>query len=255
MAPLRLSPDRGAHTVCAMTPTHSGIDFGWITRPAFRRSLLTAVAVAVAGAGAAVLLIAPVSSTACVPLANVTHGPDLRVTAVPGVDLRPVLGLSGVSAASGPYPGVATSMESGGTEVSTWIEGRPPHGSAVDRPFLVSGSWTRPGGVVVEEQLARRLHLRVGQRARVATTEGTRRMRVAGIAATSSVTRTAGTRGLAYVVPRDLRSVAPTPVHGATVLLQTGGRDAGVLAGWLAQRYPGPQAVIARSFSDRCMPR
>ena len=23
-------------------------------------------------------------------------------------------------------------------------------------------------------------------------------------------------------------------------------------AGWLAQRYPGPQAVIARSFSDRC---
>jgi hypothetical protein len=121
--------------------------------------------------------------------------------------------------------------------------------------LLVSGSWTRPGGVVVEEQLARRLRLRVGQRARVATTAGTRRMRVTGIAATSSVTRTPGARGLAYVLPRDLRTVAPASVHGSTVLLQTSGRDSGVLAGWLAQRYHGPQAVIARSFSDRCIPR
>jgi hypothetical protein len=237
-----------------MTPTHSGMDFGWIARPAFRRSLLAALALAAAGVAAATLLIAPVSSTACLPLAHATQGPDLRVTAVPGVDLRPILALSGLSAASGPYPGVASSIESGGTEVSTWIEGRPARGAAVDRPFLVSGSWARPGGVVVEQGLARRLGLRVGQRARVATTEGMRSLRVTGIAATTSVARTAGTRGLAYVLPRDLRTVAPAPVRGSTVLLRTGG-DSGVLAGWLAQSYPGPQAVIARSFSDRCTPR
>jgi hypothetical protein len=251
---MRLSRGGRAHTVRIMTPTHSGMDFGWIARPAFRRSLLAALALAAAGVAAATLLIAPVSSTACLPLAHATQGPDLRVTAVPGVDLRPILALSGLSAASGPYPGVASSIESGGTEVSTWIEGRPARGAAVDRPFLVSGSWARPGGVVVEQGLARRLGLRVGQRARVATTEGMRSLRVTGIAATTSVARTAGTRGLAYVLPRDLRTVAPAPVRGSTVLLRTGG-DSGVLAGWLAQRYPGPQAVIARSFSDRCTPR
>lgn len=238
-----------------MTPTHSGIDFGWVARPAFRRRLLPAAALVAVAVGTAMLLIAPVSSTTCESLAHATQGPDLRVTALPGVDLRPVLGLSGLSAASGPYPGVASSMQRGGTEISTWIEGRPARGAAVDRPFLVSGSWTRRGGVVVEQGLARRLGLRTGRRVRVATTGGTLGLRVSGIAATSSVTRARGISGLAYVLPRDLRRVAPAPVRGSTVLLRMGGRDSAGYAAWLARRYPGPQAVIARSFSGRCLPR
>lgn len=238
-----------------MTPTHSGIDFGWIAGQGFRRRILAAAAVAAVALGTAMLLITPVSSTACESLAHATHGPDLRVTALPGVDLRPVLGLTGLSAASGPYPGVASSMESGGTEISTWVEGRPAHGSAVDRPFLVSGSWTRRGGVVVEQGLARRLGLRVGRRARVATAGGTLGLRVTGIAATSSVARASGISGLAYVLPRDLRRVAPAPVHGSTVLVRTGGHDTAPYAQLLARRYPGPQAAIARSFSQRCLPR
>jgi hypothetical protein len=243
----------GAHTVPTMTPTHTGIDLGWIARPAFRRSLWTALAVVAAIVTSAILLIANGSGTTCVGLSHLTRGPDVRVTALPGVDLRPMLGLSGLSAASGPYPGVTSSLGHGGTEVSTWIEGRPARRSAVDRPFLVSGSWPRRGGVVVEQGLARRLDLRAGQRTRVATTQGTRSLRVTGIAASSSVARTADAPGLAYVLPQDLRRVAPASVHGSTVLLSVNDADTGVLARWLEQRYPGPQAVIARSFSDRCL--
>jgi hypothetical protein len=105
----------------------------------------------------------------------------------------------------------------------------------------------------LERGLARRLDLRTGQRTRVATAQGTLRLRVTGIAATSSVARTAGAPGLAYVLPQDLRRVAPASVHGSTVLLSVSGGDTGVLAGWLKARYPGPQAVIAGSFSDRCL--
>jgi hypothetical protein len=238
-----------------MTPTHSGIDFGWIAGRAFRRRLLAAAAVVVVAAGTVMLLIAPVSSTTCESLVTATQGPDLRVTALPGVDLRPVLGLSGLSAASGPYSGVASSMQRGGTEISTWIEGRPAHHSAVDRPFIVSGSWTRRGGVVVEQGLARRLGVRTGGRVRVATAGGTIGLRVGGIAATSSVRRARGISGLAYVLPRDLRRIAPAPVRGSSVLLRTAGHDSAPYAAWLARRYPGPQAAIARNFANRCVPR
>jgi len=40
---------------------------------------------------------------------------------------------------------------------------------------------------------------------------------------------------------------------GWTPLFPLWGRDTAALAGRLAQRYPGPQAEIARSFSDRCL--
>ena len=84
---------------------------------------------------------------------------------------------------------------------------------------------------------------------------GILRIGVTGIAATSSVTRARGVSGLAYVLPHDLRRVAPPTVHGATVLFRMDGRDSAVYAEWLARRYPGPQAVIARSFSGRCLSR
>ena len=80
-------------------------------------------------------------------------------------------------------------------------------------------------------------------------------MRVTGIAATSSVARADGASGLAYVLPAELRKVAPVPVQSSTVLLSAGGRDTAVLASWLQQRYPGTQVVIARSFADRCLNR
>ena len=236
-----------------MTPAHGGIHFGWFTRTMFQRALWTALAVVAATAGLATVLIAPAPSTECLSLAHVTNGPHLRVTAVPGVDLRPVLGLPGLSRASGPYPGVASSMQRGRTEVSTWIEGRPARGGAVDSPVLLSGSWPHRHGLVVEYGLARRLGVRAGRRVQVATTRGPLSLRVTGVAATTSVRRTTDAPGLAYVSPRDLSRVAPAPVHGSTLLLRTAGHDVGVLAAALQRRYPGPQAVIARAFPDRCI--
>ena len=251
----RLLRSACAPTVAIMTPTHSGIDFGWISRHASRHSLWTVLAVVAASLAAALVLATPRPAAECVGLSHLTHGPDLRVTAMPGVSLRPALALSGLAAASGPYPGVATSVERGGTEISTWVEGRPQRGAAVDRPLLVSGSWPRRGGVVVEHGLARRLALRTGQRARVATTDGPRSMRVTGIAATSSVSRTAGTPGLAYVRPHELRKIAPAPVHSSTVLLRVDGHKSAALASVLGRMYPGPQAAITRSFADHCVAR
>lgn len=236
-----------------MTPTHGGMHFGWFTRPMFQRAFWTALAAVTATTGLATVLIASAPSTECLSLAHVTNGAHLRVTAVPGVDLRPVRGLPGLSATSGPYPGVASSVRRGRTEVSTWIEGRPARSAAVDSPVLLSGSWSRGHGLVVESRLARRLGLRAGRRVHVATMRGPLKMRVTGVAATTSVRRTADAPGLAYVSPRNLRRVAPAPVHGSTLLLRTAGHDSGVLATALQRRYPGPQAVIARAFPDRCI--
>jgi putative ABC transport system permease protein len=237
-----------------VTPAHRGIDFGRLARPVLRRPLWALTAVLSACALPAVLGIVPGAGTTCVPLARATLGPDVRVTAVPGVDLRAALSVSGLEAASGPYPGVASSLRHGGAEVSTWIEARRTRGAAVDRPLLVSGGWLRRGGVVVEQALARRLDLQTGRRARVATTRGPRDLRVTGIAATSSVGRTAATPGLAYVLPQDLRRVAPSPVHGSTLLLRAGSRQARAVGRQLEQLYPRPQAEIARSVTHRCLP-
>ena len=237
-----------------MTPTHSGIGFGWIGGRSFRRSLWTALALCTTALAFGVLLFAPTANTGCTTLAEATRGPDLQVTGLPGVDLRPALGASGLSAASGPYPGVAGSLERNGSEAGTWIEGRPARGAAVDRPHLVSGSWPRRGEIVVELGLARRLGLRTGDRADVATTRGDLSMQVAGIAATSTATRTHGAGGLAYVLPRELRTIAPAPVHGSTLLLQTVDGNAEAVARRLQQQYPAPHATIIRTFEHRCVP-
>ena len=199
-------------------------------------------------------MIASTANTGCATLAEATRGPDLQVTGLPGVDLRPALGTSGLTAASGPFPGVAGSLGRGGAEAGAWIEGRPARSAAVDRPHLVSGSWPRRGEIVVELGLARRLRMRTGARTAVATTRGDVSMKVAGIAATSSATRAHGMRGLAYVLPRELRAIAPAPVHGSTVQLQTADGNADAVARRLQQQYPAPQAMIVRSFEHRCLP-
>ena len=238
-----------------MTPTHHGIDFGWVTGPAFRRSFWAALALLAASAASVTLVIAAGPSTACMSLARATTGPDVSVTGLPGVDLRPVLSFPGLSASAGPYPGVGSSLQNGRTEVSTWIEGRPARGSVVDRPFLVSGSWPRRGGVVVEQSLARRLHVRTGSQTRVATTRGALRLRVTGIAETSSVARAAGTPGSRTCSCRSCARSRPPPCTARPCCSAPDGRDPRTLATLLEQRYPGPQALIARHFADHCVQR
>jgi hypothetical protein len=185
--------------------------------------------------------------------AEPSHRADLQITALPGVDLRPVLALPGLAAASGPFPGAATSIQAPGQELAVWLEARPPD-SAVDRPVLVAGTWARPGAVVLGNRVARRLDVRPGEHVILATAGGPARVRVAGLALTTSERRTPDTEGVAYSTLGDLRRVAPNShVRGSTVVLELA--DASRLqefARWLRQRYPGPQAYVTHSRGDNC---
>jgi hypothetical protein len=210
--------------------------------------MLVVVAVTVALATAT---IPPAGRTACESVSGATRSPHLQVAALPGVDLGPVVDLPGLSATSGPFPGVATSLRRGGRERGVWLEGRRGRQSAVDRPLLSSGSWLRPGNLVVERRLASKLHLERGDRVAVAGASGNLSLRVAGIAVTSAPRRTSAVSGLAYVLPGDLRRVVPDRgVRGSTVLVRLDDRRrSGALAQWLGRRYPGPQATVVQAFS------
>ncbi len=203
---------------------------------------------------AGILMPSPVTTT-CPSVARLTRAADLQVTAFPGVDLRAAAsGIPGVAAGSGPYAGVATSLANGHREVGVWVEGRPRNRSVVDRPLLVAGTWPRHAGLVLERGLAHRLGLRAGSRARVATTSGDARMRISGIALSSSPHRP-GAAGVAYAPPRDVRRISPdSRAHGSTMMLRLdrGGGPVAVAA-WLARRFPGPAVKVARHAPDECL--
>jgi hypothetical protein len=179
---------------------------------------------------------------------------DLQITALPGVDLRPVLALPGLAAASGPFPGAATSVRTRDQELAVWLESRP-RDSAVDRPLLIAGTWARPGALVLGIGLAHRLRVRPGEHLILATAGGPLRMRVAGLAATGTERRTPDSQGVAYATLSDLRKVAPNShVRGSTVVLELAdSATSSEFAQWLEQRYPGPQAYVTRSAGDTCV--
>src|ERR1700677_3621488 len=115
-----------------------------------------------------------------------TNGPDLVVAygvnlgATFGVNLNPAQGpppvsaaqlqadtsalthLSGVTAYSGPYPVASVVLRTRGLTVPVQAEGRGQAPAAVDQPKLTSGSWVRPGGVVIERTFATALSVGVG---------------------------------------------------------------------------------------------
>ncbi len=220
------------------------------------RGRLIAIAATVSVAVLASLLIPSPVSTTCPSVARLTRGAAIQATAFPGVDLRAVVNdLPGLAAASGPYAGVATSLANGRTEAGVWVEERPRRRPAVDRPLLVAGTWPRDTGLVLERGLARRLGLRAGSRARVATTSGEASMRISGIALSSSPRRP-GAAGVAYARPHDLRRISPDArVHGSTVMLRLDrGATPSAVGAWLARRFPGPELSVAQPASDMCLP-
>jgi len=94
-----------------------------------------------------------------------------------------LVGAPGVTAHSGPYPYVYSTVRFGGHRVDVVAEGRDEALSPVDQPKLTHGAWLRPGGVVVEAGFADALGVRVGDRVTVGDTD----LRVAGIAVTAAV--------------------------------------------------------------------
>jgi hypothetical protein len=182
-----------------------------------------------------------------------TNGPHLVVSGLPGVDLAALRDVPGLAAASGPFPGVDTSLRYRGREVGTRLEGRPAATSAVDHPLLVTGKWARPRGVVLERNTARALGVPVGARVAVATAGGKSRLTVTGVAETAAPSRSPGIgRGLGYVVPSTLAGVGPKTTYGSTLLIRLADPDrAGKYVDWIKQRYPGSQVAVEAPSPSR----
>jgi ABC-type lipoprotein release transport system permease subunit len=94
-----------------------------------------------------------------------------------------LVGAPGVTAHSGPYPYVYSTIVFGRHQVDVVAEGRDEASSPVDQPKLTHGAWLRAGGVVVEAGFADALGVRVGDR----VTVGEQALRVSGIAVTAAV--------------------------------------------------------------------
>jgi ABC-type antimicrobial peptide transport system permease subunit len=161
-----------------------------------------------------------------------TNGPDVVVTEVPGGPGNPgpvnaaVLTrldhASGVVAHSGPFPVTWALLRARGLTAGAEIEGRSSAPSAVDQPKLTSGSWVRPGGVVVEGGFARALGLGIGDR----VTLGRVSFRVTGIAVTAAIPNYSGVCFLGCDMPGNLGNYNP----GLVWLTQTGAERVAALS-------------------------
>ncbi|GGV14160.1 hypothetical protein GCM10010182_38390 [Actinomadura cremea] len=118
-----------------------------------------------------------------------TAGPDV-VALAPGGDraatsaLTSVAQTSEVTAHSGPYRQYYTTLTANGQTSAAVAQGAGATPGPIDRPLVTSGTWVRPGGVVVERGFAAALDVRVGDRVTVAG----RSLPVAGIAVSAAHT-------------------------------------------------------------------
>jgi putative ABC transport system permease protein len=144
-----------------------------------------------------------------------TNGPDVVVTEIPGgpgnpgpVNAAALTRLDhapGVVAHSGPYPVTWALLRARGLTAGAEIDGRSSAPSSVDQPKLTSGSWVRPGGVVVEGGFARALGLAIGDR----ITLGRVPFRVVGIAVTAAIPNYPGVCFLGCDMPGNLGNYNP----------------------------------------------
>jgi putative ABC transport system permease protein len=211
-----------------------------------RRPALLCAAV-LAGAAAAAIVAAAAAPGSSVPHAfEATSGSHVTVSALPGRDLAPLTRLPGLAASSGPYPSFVTGASLGRRTADVTLEARGPHGSAVERPLVVSGTWVRPGAVVLDQGLARALGAGAGDDVSFPARRGPARLRVAGVAISTSRAGLDGRTGIAWVTRPTLARIAPSPrVLGSTLYLRLSqpGRS-GAYAAWLRRRYPGPQVTV-----------
>jgi putative ABC transport system permease protein len=91
--------------------------------------------------------------------------------------------MRGVTGSTGPYLiAEAVITSGGGHRAGVVAEGRDEAPAAIDQPFVVSGTWVRPGGVVLEQTFAQALGVSVGAKVTLAGQPYT----VTGIAVTAA---------------------------------------------------------------------
>jgi putative ABC transport system permease protein len=94
-------------------------------------------------------------------VAGVGPGPNANQVAVPA-NLIPLEKAHGVTAYSGPFPVLGTTVRANGYTAPAVAEGRDQAAAAVDRPLLTAGTWARPGTVVLERSFAAALGVGAG---------------------------------------------------------------------------------------------
>ena len=204
-------------------------------------------AILIGGIAAVVSLIALSPGETRTPSADSAH---VIVSALPGVELRPVMDHPEVTAASGPFPTVTTGARHGRRESDLRLEAHPSPASAVERPPLASGTWARGGSLVLEQETASALGVKPGDRITVSALHGPASLRVAGTTICAGGSRPP----LGYVTPETLARLVPNArTYGSTLYLRV--RDPGKTAGyaaWVKRTYPGPQvSVVSRHAAER----
>ena len=111
-----------------------------------------------------------------------TRGPDVVAVLSSLSQVAPMARAAGVASESGPYPLAQAVVKARGITAGAEVQGRGQAPAAVDQPKLTSGTWVRPGGVVLERTYAEALGVAVGGR----LTLNGRSFTVVGTAVTAS---------------------------------------------------------------------
>ncbi|MFI0357177.1 FtsX-like permease family protein [Actinomadura sp. 9N407] len=151
---------------------------------------------------AVILLVSVTAATAILGLAGSLHGatetlygqtraatagPDV-VAFSPGTSRTTITALKslehapGVIAHSGPHRQYYTKLTANGSTGAALAQVTDTAPGPIDRPLVTSGSWVRPGGIVVERGFATALDAEVGDH----VTIGGRRLPIVGIAVTAA---------------------------------------------------------------------
>jgi putative ABC transport system permease protein len=111
-----------------------------------------------------------------------TRGPDVVATLSDPGQAKSLVHAGGVTGYSGPFPQLDAVVRLRGITAGVEAEGRAEAPAAVDQPEVLSGSWVRPGGVVIEREFADALGASVGDHLAI----NGRQFTVAGIAVTAA---------------------------------------------------------------------
>jgi putative ABC transport system permease protein len=144
--------------------------------------LVVAVAAATATLTMGIALSGVTSRSPYLTTRAATKGPDVVAYLASAAQATALAHASGVANYSGPFPVAAATIHFDGRQADVFAEGRSQKPAGVDQPLLTSGSWVRPGGVVIERTFADALGVSVGDR----VTMNGKSYAVAGIAVTAA---------------------------------------------------------------------
>ena len=111
-----------------------------------------------------------------------TKGPDVVAYLTSTSQAKKLVKAPGVANHSGPFPVASGIIRFDGRQADVFAEGRTTAPAEVDQPLVTSGTWVRPGGIVIQRTFADALGVSVGDQ----VTLNGEPFAVAGIAVTAA---------------------------------------------------------------------